>query len=188
MEQKLDLKAPRIRNKAKKVITPDFVKRLRLAHPELKKYSIQDLNRVVKLYHENVIQYVIDNEEGHRLPFRLGKIVIMSYKPPSNKGLRDLKKDGRLFLNNHTDGFYCKIVLLRSNTFNISGMGYLGYTFTPCRNFKRSVSEAYKTHFLKYKVVLNEKHKKYQTARNKALEKEYEHTKPLSETYNEFNI
>ncbi len=114
------------------------------------KKSKKDLVAVIKKFHENYVDEVIDNRQGAELPLLMGKFSILAYK---SKGYLDFsqKKLGIItrHINTHTDGLTCKLSYERhSNRYRFKDKAM--WTFIPSCAFKKRVSSAFLKQHTKY--------------------------------------
>lgn len=116
---KADPRAPRfIKEKYDplKETNTSFFKRLKKAHPELKKYSNREIGRYIKAVNLRVSKEVIENRNGVRLPEGLGIIVAGACKLNNDSLKKNIdyatsQKLGKIvyYQNQSSDQFIAKI-------------------------------------------------------------------------------
>lgn len=107
--------------------------------------SFKDFSNIIKESNKKIVQSVIEDEDGFKLPENLGYLCIIKYK--SNKkriNWPDTKKYGKIiyYLNLHSFNYLFHIKWFKTG---ISRFTYNEvYKFVPLRNMRRDVSKAIK--------------------------------------------
>lgn len=111
----------------------------------------RDVSAVIKTFHEELIDTVINFRYGVELPLKSGKIMVVSYKASNypNFAVYNKHKTAAEFTNNHTDGLNCKIFYTnRQARYRVKDR-YI-WEFIPERPFKKKVSQAFAKDYNKY--------------------------------------
>ena len=186
-----DLNAPRYRKKALSLLNADFYKEFKDKYPQYKDLDNKILKEIIVTYNGLIWENVINEREGVEFPESLGYVFIGSctsqtrFGADHNKSVQTGVKVKNL--NWDTDGKLCKIVYTNYSfkyTFRFRDL----WSFTAVRQFKRSVSHAYKEQWQKY-IVLYDLIKVSQVFKEgeiKMYSKQRE--KDLLEEYDEFEI
>lgn len=123
--------------------------------PQYKEYDTKrpkDFTDIIKEFHKDLIQEVIDNRYGVDLPLKSGRLRILSFKKnrqyPNFTQYTETGLTGG-FSNIHTDGLSCKIVY--SNMGNRYRMkDKIIWAFLPEAGFSKRVSDAFRLHYNRY--------------------------------------
>jgi hypothetical protein len=154
--RKPNVKATRFRFKKCKVVDDKFLKDLREKHPETKKYSKQDVNRIVALFNQKLWEGALEFRDGIELPESLGYIFIgacprvfkenIDYGKSIKYGVKVTHKNwetdghvGKIFFSN----YYAKYKLKERSIWG----------FTATRDFKRTTTRVFKEDWKKYVIV-----------------------------------
>jgi|694.fasta_scaffold11368_6 hypothetical protein len=184
---KPDVKGPRFRKKVKYLLNDDAHKAFIKKNPKYKDLSNKEFSNIVKKFSTYMWEQVIENRDGIELPEGLGYIFIGRHKISRDivDVTKSIKYGKRILAKNwETDGNISKIIYTNySPKYKLENREIWGFKGT--REFKRSVSRAFKENWEKYVVVDN-----YRTISNlytKSILKERRENQSL-EDYNEFEI
>lgn len=120
-------------------------------HQEHNTHRPVELSNIIRHFHSEFVDAVIENRHGAELPLLMGKFTIYAYK---SRGYLDFgryksSKEIFKFINNHTDGLNCKLAyesMERRYRFKDKTM----WKFYPSVSFKKRVSEAFRKNHAKY--------------------------------------
>jgi len=141
-----NVKAPRFRQKAYSVLNKDFFKAFKEKFGKHKDVTESEIKKIVKKFNEVLAETVIETRDGVQLPEGLGHLFIGSCQSVKGRNI-DYGKSSKygVTVNNknwETDGKLAKIFY----TCSASKYKYTFrecWSFTACRNFKRSVAKTY---------------------------------------------
>jgi len=110
-------KGPRVRVGTARVMDSKALTRFKQAHPEHKELTLAGFNAIVKQFHNNIVDKVIEEPNGVLLPRRLGRLIVMSF--PTKRGkvidFGASNREGRkvYHANHDTDNRMCKLMFVR---------------------------------------------------------------------------
>lgn len=124
------------------------------AYPQHSQYNTHrpvDLTKVIRQFHNEFVDAVIENRHGAELPLLMGKFTIYSYKSRGYMDFARFKSSKQLskFINTHTDGLTCRLAyesMERRYRFKDKSM----WKFYPSVLFKKRVSEAFRANHSRY--------------------------------------
>lgn len=127
----------------------DFFKKFP-QHSQFNTRRPKDITDLIKEFHKDLIQEVIDNRYGVILPLRVGLLRIVSFK--KKRYYPNFTRYGSTgvttgFSNNHTDGLSCKIVYSNKN-YKLKDK--ILWSFVPEVPFKKKVSKAFEKNYNRY--------------------------------------
>lgn len=121
-------------------------------HIQYKTKSPKDFTRIIKQFHSDFTDAVINNRYGADLPLKYGNIRIVSYKKNReylNQEMFDKEGIVTGFSNNHTNGLCCKIQYRnKGNKYKFKDK--VLWAFFADRPFKKKVSKAFRENYQKY--------------------------------------
>lgn len=173
--------------------TRPFVREFFRKFPQHKQYDkklAKDFTAIIKEFHSDFIQAVVDNRHGADFPLKCGNLKIIAFKKTRdypNFGL--FNKEGLTvgFTNNHTNGLSCKIVFSnKSNRYKLKDK--IMWAFQAEVPFKKRVSEAFKANYQKYMFSANIAQIKKKNDFYKWKDLTDEHIEKFLIDYNEFEI
>ena len=150
---KPDLKAPRYRNKTLGILNKETFKEFKDKRPLYSHIDDSKLKNIIKLYNRALWEGVIEHRDGVELPDSLGYIFIGTCPPAKTVNIDYSKSNeyGKVLRNKNweTDGNIGKIFYTNWSTKYRFKNREL-WSFTACRDFKRSVAKEYPNNWTKY--------------------------------------
>ena len=142
-------KGPRFRRNLKKVINPEFLKRLKKEHRDLS-LSNKDIRLIMDTFHQLCKDVICETRDGLELPEQLGVIFIGAMKP-KNPLMNERK--AHIFKKNFPiPGWLCKIVYSNYSTkYKFKNAMFWG--FEAGRTLKKQASEAFSKNYKKYVIL-----------------------------------
>lgn len=140
-----DLNGKRFKIKKRSIVDKDFLKRFSDKYPQYDKLTIAQYKALIRLYHEYVINEVIEHRDGVRLPNATGIMFIAACKIERKTPNVDYAKSKQYGVkvthkNFGTDNLLAKIFYTTSaEKYKFKYKEIWG--FKPCRVFKRKVSK-----------------------------------------------
>jgi len=151
--KKPDLKAPRYRNKTLGILNKETFKEFKDKRPLYSHIDNSKLKNIIKLYNRALWEGVIEHRDGVELPDSLGYIFIGTCPPAKTVNIDYSKSNeyGKVLRNKNweTDGNIGKIFYTNWSTKYRFKNREL-WSFTACRDFKRSVAKEYPKNWSKY--------------------------------------
>ena len=186
-----DLTAPRYRPEVHTIMNKKFFESFKKKHPKYKNLDDKELRKIIKYFNNALFQTVIDTRDGVQLPEQIGWLFIGTCQSPKkqNTDFVKSKKYGVTVTNKNweTDGKLAKI-FFTSYALKHKMKNREFWSFTACREFKRSVAKAYPENWNMYLVVEPTRKIKLEHTKNflvnSAKTKEREDLKH----YNEFDL
>jgi hypothetical protein len=186
-----DITAPRFRPDVYSVLNNQFFDKFKKKYPKYKTIDNSTLRKVGKTFNQLIYQTVIDTRDGIQLPESIGWIFIGTCQESKKKNIDFAKshKYGVIVTNRNweTDGKLAKIFFSNyTQKHKIKNREF--WSFTACREFKRTVAKTYPINWNIYIVV--DATKKLNMIYQNAMYKEYKtkETKKALESYNDFDI
>ena len=186
-----DITAPRFRPDVYSVLNNEFFDKFKKKYPKYKTIDNSTLRKVGKTFNQLIYQTVIDTRDGIQLPESIGWIFIGTCQESKKKNIDFAKshKYGVIVTNRNweTDGKLAKIFFSNyTQKHKIKNREF--WSFTACREFKRTVAKTYPINWNIYIVV--DATKKLNMIYQNAMHKEYKikETKKALESYNDFDI
>ena len=189
--RKPDVTAPRFRPEARNVLTKEFFTLFKQKNPKYKGIDNVNLRKVIKKFNQTVYQTVIETRDGVQLPEQIGWLFIGTCQQSKKENIdyaKSLKYGVRVTNKNwDSDGKLAKIFFSNhAPKHKIKNREF--WSFTACREFKRSVAKAYPENWNMYLVVEPTRKIKLEHTKNflvnSAKTKEREDLKH----YNEFDL
>ena len=189
--KKPDVKAPRFRPEVETILDNEFFEKLKKRYPKYKDLDKIFIKQIIKTFNVNVYQSVIDNRDGVQLPEQVGWIFIGTCQQSKKKNIdfgKSLKYGVTVTNNNFdTDGKLAKIFFtnfapkhkMRNREF---------WSFTACREFKRSVAKNYGENWNMYIAVDSTKKLNAIYTKSYYKNKLEQETKRSLNNYNEFEL
>lgn len=173
--------------------TRDFLRAFFRTYPQYEEFRPEYpkvLTNVIKEFHADFIEAVIDNRFGADMPLMCGNFKIVSYKSKRKFfNYFAFKNTGKyeVFNNNHTNGLSCK-VLFTNNGHRYKLKDKMIWAFYPSIKFSRTVSKAFSENYHKYIFSPNrgDGRKKQDIFTRKKLSDDA--IEEFLKTYNEFEI
>jgi len=148
-----DVNAPRFRQKVLTVTDKKFFDKFREKYPKYKSLSDADVRQIIKKFNETLWENVIETRDGVQFPEGLGSIFIATCQSAksSNIDFGKSKKYGVSVSNKNweTDGKLAKI-FYSSYASKYKFAFRECWSFTACRNFKRTVAKTYPENWTMY--------------------------------------
>ena len=189
--KKPDVKAPRFRPQAHNIFTRKFFVEFKNKYPKYAHLTNSDIRKIVKGYNKLMFQTVIDKRDGVLFPENIGWLFIGTCQQSTKQNVDYGKshKYGVTVTNNNfdTDGKLAKIFFTNfAPKHKIRNREF--WSFTACREFKRSVAKNYGENWNMYIAV--DSTKKLNAVYTKSYYKnKLEHeTKKSLNNYNEFEL
>ncbi len=85
--KKPDVKAPRYRPKAYNLLNKEFFDRFKQKYPKYKNHLDSELKKIIKKFHKNLYQAVIDTRDGVELLEQIGWIFIGTCQQSKKKNV-----------------------------------------------------------------------------------------------------
>jgi hypothetical protein len=189
--KKPNLTAPRYRPKVYSIMNKEFFDNFRKKYSVYKNYTNSELRNIIKAFNKLVYNTVIEKRDGVQLPETIGWLFIGTCQNSKKVNIDYAKsnKYGLIVTNKNfdTDGKLAKI-FFSSHAPKHKMKNKEFWSFTACREFKRSVSKYYPENWNMYVVVdatikLKKTYQKMVT-KNIAINKEKKDLK----NYNEFDL
>jgi hypothetical protein len=189
--KKPNLTAPRYRPKVYSIMNKEFFDNFRKKYSIYKNYTNSELRNIIKAFNKLVYNTVIEKRDGVQLPETIGWLFIGTCQNSKKVNIDYAKsnKYGLIVTNKNfdTDGKLAKI-FFSSHAPKHKMKNKEFWSFTACREFKRSVSKYYPENWNMYVVVdatikLKKTYQKMVT-KNIAINKEKKDLK----NYNEFDL
>ncbi len=187
-----------------RLMTPmsTFYSKLKQIHPHLKVYSNSDIRKYIVGFNKYLAEVAVDHIDGVSLPEHVGIISVCTVSSKSDRVIDVLasNKSGKCIYydNQHSQGYvgsayystaYPKVTEI-GNSHNPRRMyqNCQFWAFKACRNFARSIAQAYKTDWKKYRVkTRNYKLERlFDDSRKKRITKEI--TRKYKQGYDEFKF
>ena len=151
--KKPNVKAPRVRGKSTLIMSEQRLKKFKEKFPEYQSVTLQEFNSIIRQFNTNIIEHVKKERYGIALPERIGHFVIVGF-PKSKKKIIDHGTSNKVgskiyYRNTDTDNRLGKL-LFQNSVSKIKIKHHRLWTFTPTRNFKKEVSNAFLKHWPKY--------------------------------------
>lgn len=186
-----DLKAPRYRPEVHTIMNKEFFESFKNKYPKYKDLDDKELRKIIKYFNKMFYQTVIDTRDGVQLPEQIGWIFIGTCQSPKKQNIDFIKskKYGVTVTNKNweTDGKLAKIFFTNyALKHKIKNREF--WSFTACRDFKRSVAKSYPENWNIYLVVEPTKKIKLNNAINYLVNATKRKDKESLKTYNEFDI
>ncbi len=154
--KKPNLNASRYRPEVYSIMNKEFFDSFKKKYPRYKNLDNKDIRKIIKSFNEFIYNTVIENRDGVELPEAVGWLFIGTCQSPASENI-DFAKSNKYGVavsnkNWETDGKLAKIFFtnyalkhkMRNREF---------WSFTACREFKRSVAKAYPENWNMYIVV-----------------------------------
>jgi hypothetical protein len=154
--KKPNLNASRYRPEVYSIMNKEFFDSFKKKYPKYKNLDNKDIRKIIKSFNEFIYNTVIENRDGVELPEAVGWLFIGTCQSPASENI-DFAKSNKYGVavsnkNWETDGKLAKIFFtnyalkhkMRNREF---------WSFTACREFKRSVAKAYPENWNMYIVV-----------------------------------
>jgi hypothetical protein len=186
-----DLKGPRYRPEVHTIMNKEFFESFKNKYPKYKNLDDKELRKIIKYFNKMFYQTVIDTRDGVQLPEQIGWIFIGTCQSPKKQNIDFIKskKYGVTVTNKNweTDGKLAKIFFTNyALKHKIKNREF--WSFTACRDFKRSVAKSYPENWNIYLVVEPTKKIKLNNAINYLVNATKRKDKESLKTYNEFDI
>lgn len=186
-----DLKAPRYRPEVHTIMNKEFFESFKNKYPKYKDLDDKELRKIIKYFNKMFYQTVIDTRDGVQLPEQIGWIFIGTCQSPKKQNIDFIKskKYGVTVTNKNweTDGKLAKI-FFTSYALKHKMKNREFWSFTACRDFKRSVAKSYPENWNMYLVIEPTKKIKLNNAINYLVNATKRKDKESLKTYNEFDI
>lgn len=188
---KVDLNAPRYREKRMSVYNPEFYQRLLKEHPELKGLSYGEVKAIINKFSELIYKTASETREGVELPEQMGYILLgtcQKKKSPNPDRLKS-KEYGVEVTNQNweSDQYLLKIFYTNyESKYNFKFHHLWG--FQPCRLFKRYASSCYREEWKKYLVVENYLRISRVFRKSKMIDYSNKRTQESLKDYDEFDM
>jgi hypothetical protein len=151
-----DLTAPRYRPEVYTIMNKKFFESFKKKHPKYKNLDDKELRKIIKYFNNTLFQTVIDTRDGVQLPEQIGWLFIGTCQSPKkqNTDFVKSKKYGVAVTNKNweTDGKLAKI-FFTNYALKHKMKNREFWSFTACRDFKRSVAKTYPENWNMYLVV-----------------------------------
>jgi hypothetical protein len=186
-----DVKAPRFRQVGHNVINDEFIRKFKEKHEKYKNLSIKDIKGIIKKFNEAIWENVIETRDGVNLPEGIGHLFVGSCNLLKSKNIdyaKSTKYGVAVNLKNwETDGKIAKI-FYSSYSSKYKFEFRECWSFTACRNFKRSVAKNFPENWMMYVSIESSRkmRKMYTGAVLKDMRER--HTKSKLNDYNEFDL
>jgi len=154
--KKPNLNASRYRPEVYSIMNKEFFDSFKKKYPKYKNLDNKDIRKIIKSFNEFIYNTVIENRDGVELPEAIGWLFIGTCQSPVSENI-DFAKSNKYGVavsnkNWETDGKLAKIFFtnyalkhkMRNREF---------WSFTACREFKRSVAKSYPENWNMYIVV-----------------------------------
>lgn len=158
-------------------------------YSEYKTNRPKDYTEIIKAFHSDLIQAVIDNRYGANMPLKFGNLKLVAFKRTRDYPNFNLYRQGKVggFTNNHTDGLSCKIVYTnKSNRFKLKDK--IMWAFYPEDIFSKRVSKAFSQEYQKYIISPNIRQIQKKEDFFKWKQLTDDHIEEYLKSYNEFEI
>jgi hypothetical protein len=149
----------------------------------------KDCSRIIKEFHNDLINAVTEHRYGVDLPLNMGKIMVVSYKDKPYPNFQYFKQDSTIttFSNRHTDGLKCKIFYTnRERKYRMKDR--YNWQFLPETGFRQKVSRAFSDDHTKYVFSPDRKENFNNYLDYKIQEDTERKVKNFLVTYNEFEM
>lgn len=156
--KKPNRKGNRVRKKISPVMDSTLLSEFKKQHPKYNDITLVQFNSIIKQFNNNIIDEIIENRDGVRLPERLGQMIIIAFSKPKRK-IIDFGTSNKTGVKTYhgnwdTDNKIGKIFYKSSiSGFNIKY--YKLWNFSPSRNFKKRMSSGFKKSWEKYYYMKN---------------------------------
>jgi hypothetical protein len=188
---KPNVKASRYRPEVVTILNKEFFENFKKTHPKYKDLDVKLLRKIIKRFNQIVYQTVIDTRDGIELPEQLGWIFIGTCQrsKKDNIDYAKSKKYGVRVTNNNweTDGKLAKIFFTNyAPKHKMKNREF--WSFTACREFKRTVAKTYPENWNMYVQVISKA--KIDKVYNNIMYKNYLNKVEQRnlKTYNEFEL
>jgi hypothetical protein len=185
------VKASRYRPEDVTILNKEFFENFKKTHPKYKDLDVKLLRKIIKRFNQIVYQTVIDTRDGIELPEQLGWIFIGTCQrsKKDNIDYAKSKKYGVRVTNNNweTDGKLAKIFFTNyAPKHKMKNREF--WSFTACREFKRTVAKTYPENWNMYVQVISKA--KIDKVYNNIMYKNYLNKVEQRnlKTYNEFEL
>lgn len=191
--KKPDVKAPRCRGTAIRIISNSFLKEFVQKHPQYKNLDVSKLKKILKCFHGKLWDHTVNNRDGVELPENLGSLFIGTCGSPKKYNTdfgNSIRGDFRhRHRNFESDNYLAKIFYTNYNSRYKFKFREL-WSFSATRDFKRTVAKVYPEKWKTYVYVESGRN----IARYMANHRKNEYFKymkenfEIDESYNEFDI
>ena len=159
--RKPDVKAPRCRPGASRLINTAFVKNLAERYPETKNLKIADVNKILQVMHGKMWDHAVNNRDGVELFEQLGYVFVGTCNSPKkyNTDYGNSIKQGTTIRhrNFESDNYLAKIFYTNfASKYKFKNREL--WMFQPTRAFQRTVSKIYPEKWKIFLQVENNKH------------------------------
>lgn len=191
--KKPDVKAPRCRPKAQKLVNKEFIKELAKKHPECKGMSTKQINDILALFHGKLWNHAVNNRDGVELPEGLGYIFVgtcSSAKKYNTDFGNSIRNDLRYRHKNYESDSYLAKIFYTNFASKYKFKNRELWMFKATRLFKRKVAKEYPEKWKMYiQVESGRMISKYlkSMGKNNFFKKRSENYE-LDESYNEFDL
>jgi hypothetical protein len=189
--KKPDVTAPRFRPEARNVLTKEFFNLFKQKYSKYKEIDNVHLRKIIKKFNQTVYQTVIETRDGVQLPEQIGWLFIGTCQQSKKENIdyaKSLKYGVKVTNKNwDSDGKLAKIFFSNhAPKHKIKNREF--WSFTACREFKRSVAKTYPENWQMY-VAANPQ-TKLQWAYSRATYKDMKlrETAKALQNYNEFDL
>lgn len=190
--RKPDLNAPRYRAQRLDILSDDFYKAFREAHPKHSHLSNKDIKSIIKNVNGKIWETVIEERDGVELPEQLGYVFIGSCPTPKkeNPNFHVSKELSKVIQHRNweSDQYLAKIFYTNSASkyrFQFSNL----WGLSPVRQFSRTVAKTYPENYTKYLVVDDHKRINYLfKKRMYGMDMDEIEKEILKTSYNEFDL
>jgi len=147
-------KAKRARTKSLQVLDVTRLRKFHLLFPEYKKVTQKEFHQVMRVFHEELIDDIVDNRDGVILPNNLGFLQILSFKYKNVKRVdyaKSIKYGKRFYFKNwDTDGYLGKVIY--KSFFKNRGIKFYNFwIFELVRPAKNKISAAFRENYQSYR-------------------------------------
>jgi hypothetical protein len=190
-----DVKAPRVRLKAKRLINNEFYNSFKKKHPQFKDVPNATLKKIIITFNTELWNTAINTRDGVEMPEGLGYVFIATCQPSTKRNNINIKASlasgvAVKHRNLMSDNYLAKIFYTNfANKYKF--MHRELWAFTGCRDFKRSVSKTYPEKWMNYIQVTNGEKVRDRYKKAKRIEliiKKQALNSLATDNYNEFQI
>ncbi len=191
--KKPDVKAPRCRPKAVRLLGKTYLEEFIAKHPQYKNLKLEELKLILKTFHGKLWDHAVMNRDGVELPENLGFLFIGtcgSAKKYNTDFGNSIKGDFRhRHRNFESDNYLAKIFYTNYNSRYKFKFREL-WTFAPTRDFKRTVAKVYPERWKTYVYVESGRNIARYMAKHKKDNyfKKFKENFEIDESYNEFDL
>lgn len=190
--RKPDVKAPRCRPGATRIVSNSFLEDLANRHPETKGMKIADVNKILQTMHGKMWDHAVNNRDGVELFEQLGFVFVGTCNSPKKYNVdygNSIKNDTTLRHRNFESDNYLAKIFYTNFASKYKFKNRELWMFEATRSFKRAVAKVYPEKWKLFVQVENGRNiSRYMNLARKNAFIQKRSLLPVEDTYDEFNL